>query len=671
MHNGRHFDGRDLDRARDALAYIPPDLPRAEWVRVGMAAQANGLDFDAFNNWSAGAANYNEHDARATWRSFKPGKGVGEGTLFKVAGEHGWHLDGHRPQQRPMQGPRKAPESHPKVTARVGAAEVWSRCKPAAAGHPYIEAKNGTPEGLRVVADGAPLRIAGASVAGWLVVPLVPLAGGEPVSLQFIAPPVVAAQRKAEDKPGKLTLPGSMQGGVFIVGELAQGGTVYLCEGIGQAWACWKATGFAAVVCFGWGRVRAVAAELRQRDASARLVLMPDKGKEAEAEVIAREVAGLFVPMPADAPGNFDANDYAAQHGVDALEALLSAPQAPGQRFRLLGSADLRALPPLAWRVRGVLPAQGLASVFGPSGSGKSFLVLDMAAAIAEGAAWFGYRVKAAPVVYVPLEGQAGFRLRAAAWETRNRRALPGGLRLVLQPFKLTDPQDVPDLATAVLAAGDGAVTILDTLNAAAPEADENASADMGRILEAAKELQRLTGGLVLVVHHTGKDASRGLRGHSSLFAALDAAVEVVRDGDRKEWRVAKAKDGKDGDAHAFRLDVVELGDDADGEPVTSCVVTPTESAGEDAKRAKLPNGGTNQRAILDALRPMFKASPVFGKPGAPAIRPCVELEPAIAATSGRLVCAADRRAERTREAIAGLVNRGVLGHSEGWLWLV
>ena len=99
--------------------------------------------------------------------------------------------------------------------------------------------------------------------------------------------------------------------------------------------------------------------------------------------------------------------------------------------------------------------------------------------------------------------------------------------------------------------------------------------------------------------------------------------------------------------------------------------MTPTEGAGEGAKRAKLPSGGTNQRAILDALRPMFKASPVFGRAGAPSVRPCVELEPAIAATCGRLVCAADRRAERTREAIAGLVNRGVLGHSEGWLWLV
>src|SRR5207247_1438397 len=118
----------------------------------------------------------------------------------------------------------------------------------------YIVAKQGTPEGLRVVADGDSLRIAGQSVAGWLVVPVVPLAGGEPVSLQFIPPPGAGK---------KLNLPGSSVAGVFVVGDMLPGGAVCVCEGIGQAWACWKATGCAAVVCFGWGRVRGVAAELR------------------------------------------------------------------------------------------------------------------------------------------------------------------------------------------------------------------------------------------------------------------------------------------------------------------------------------------------------------------------------------------------------------------------
>jgi len=86
-----------------------------------------------------------------------------------------------------------------------------------------------------------------------------------------------SSRRPGEGK--KLNLPGAPVAGVFVVGDMAQGGTTHVCEGIGQAWACWKATGAAAVVCFGWGRVRGVAAELRERDVSARLVVVPDVGK--------------------------------------------------------------------------------------------------------------------------------------------------------------------------------------------------------------------------------------------------------------------------------------------------------------------------------------------------------------------------------------------------------
>jgi hypothetical protein len=345
-----------------------------------------------------------------------------------------------------------------------------------------------------------------------------------------------------------------------------------------------------------------------------------------------------------------------------------SEPAAPEHRFKLLGRDDLAALPPLEWRVRGVLPAVGVAALFGPSASGKSFLGFDLAAFIAEGRDWFGHRVNAAAVVYVALEGEAGFKLRAEAWEQAHGRTLPPGLRLVLQGFKLAG--DEPDLAAAILAAvGAGAVVFVDTLNRAAPTADENSSRDMGEILEGAKELQALTGGLVVLIHHTGKDAARGLRGHSSLFAAMDAAIEVTRDGDRREWKVSKAKDGQDGEAFPFRLEVVQLPPDEDGEPVSSCVVRRDVSAAEIA-RVKLPQGG-NQRLVLEALRPMFKASPVFGKAGAPAPRPCIELEAAISAAAGRLTCPTDRRVERTREAVTGLVARGVLGCNDGWLWLV
>jgi hypothetical protein len=241
-------------------------------------------------------------------------------------------------------------------------------------------------------------------------------------------------------------------------------------------------------------------------------------------------------------------------------------------RFQLLGDADIEALPPMQWRIRNILPAQGIAAIYGASGNGKSFLAFDMACAIAAGQEWFGCRVKPAFVFYVSLEGEAGVKSRVQAWKRHNRRALPNGLRVMLQPFRLNDPLDVADFAAICLS---GCVIFIDTLNRAAPGMDENSSKDMGAVIEGTKTLQRLVGGLVVTIAHTGKDSTKGLRGHSSMFAALDAAIIVSRDGCLRSWKVDKSKDGKDGEEHRFRLNVVELGADEDGEAITSCVILP------------------------------------------------------------------------------------------------
>ena len=334
-------------------------------------------------------------------------------------------------------------------------------------------------------------------------------------------------------------------------------------------------------------------------------------------------------------------------------------------RFKLLRQSDLVHLPPMSWVVKGVLPAIGTAAIYGPSASGKSFLCLDLAIAISGGESWFGRRVKAAPVVYTALEGEAGLKQRVDAWCHHFDKELPANLSFIMQPLNLTSSTDVKEFAYSLPI---GCVVFIDTLNRAAPNTDENNSRDMGTVIEAVKQIQRITGGLVVLVHHTGKNTEAGMRGHSSLLASLDAAIEVSRNASIRQWKIAKAKDGIDGCHEQFVLQVEEIDIDPDGDAVTSCVVKHDISAVSISSKP-VPQGG-NQKLVMDALHPLFESGET-GIGGAPEGAQCIKLEVAVITGASKLICPADKRTSRSRDAINGMVSRGVMGSHDGWLWLM
>lgn len=662
----------DIARALSALCHLDPGMPIDQWHAAGRAAIAAGLSIDDIDAWSSAASNYRgRRDVEMQFSKVTPDGGTTEATLFKMAFDAGWQdpSKGQQKGQGTRQAARPIPKAKPTEKAaprpNLAAADLWARCEPATGEHPYIVAKRGTPEGLRKVGAGDTATVAGQSVAGWLAVPVLSL-DGELRTLQLIPPRGISK---------KLNLPGASFGdGLFVVGDMAKSARCYIVEGIGQAWAVHRATGCAAVVAFGAGRMATVAQALRERFKSLPLVVVPDCGKENQAAEIARAVGGAWIEPPDDKPANYDANDYAAEHGDAALTDLLRQSKTPPMRYRLMRADEVVDAPPLHWLVRGVLPSAGLAALFGASGSGKSFLALDLCAAVAAGGAeWFACRVKSAPVVYVALEGEAGFSQRVKAWQLHHGRDLPESLRFVMQALDLRNADDVSEIAGAVTAAGAASgLLVIDTLNRAASGADENSVVDMGAIIAAAKDLQARLGGLVLLVHHSGKDATKGLRGHSSLHAALDAAIEVSRTDDRRDWRIAKAKDGDDGKAHPFKLEAVEIGEHDDGEPITSCVVVADDVAKAAVRQTKVPTGG-NQRLAWDGLGKLFRqagdARPKDAPADLPAGRPVIRLDAAIAEVRGLLTCDADQRTYRARLAITGLITRGLLVHREDWLW--
>jgi hypothetical protein len=272
-----------------------------------------------------------------------------------------------------------------------------------------------------------------------------------------------------------------------------------------------------------------------------------------------------------------EAVGYADVERGEALQAFEWMPG--GQRFEVLPADVFARGKPLEWIVKGVIPDAALIVVYGASGSGKTFAVLDLVAAIARGREWRGLRVRQRRVVYIAAEGVSGFRQRVKALATFEG-VEPGalGLGIIAEAPDLRADEDIKALTQELVRAKPGLV-VVDTLAQVTPGADENSGEDMGAVLKKCRRLHEATGAAILLIHHSGKDASKGARGWSGVKAAADAEIEVSRTGEARVLTVTKQKDGGDGTQFGFTLQPVVLGTDVDGDPITSCVVVPCEVA--------------------------------------------------------------------------------------------
>lgn len=243
-------------------------------------------------------------------------------------------------------------------------------------------------------------------------------------------------------------------------------------------------------------------------------------------------------------------------------------------RFQVLSADEFSNRPPPTWIIKHVLPQAELVVLYGASGAGKSFMALDMAGAIARGLPWRGKKVKQGRVVYIAAEGAGGFRNRMQAYAAQHQVNLADlDIGVIHAAPNLILKEDALDVAKAIKASGGADVVIVDTFAQTTPGANENAGEDMGKALAHCKGIHRATGAVVVLVHHAGKDPTKGARGWSGLRAAADAELEVVRGATGRALRLTKSKDGEDELEWGFDLEVVQIGVDEDLEPITSCVV--------------------------------------------------------------------------------------------------
>lgn len=256
-----------------------------------------------------------------------------------------------------------------------------------------------------------------------------------------------------------------------------------------------------------------------------------------------------------------------------------------------------RPLP--TWIVKDILPEAVLAVIFGGSGEGKSFAALDMALAIVRGEEWHGHKTKRMRVAYVAAEGASGVTMRIKAYCYQHKidpRTLD--LFVIDGAPNLLDKAVTLAVAKAILALGGIKLVFVDTLAQVTPGGNENSGEDMGKALAHCKGIHKATSAMVVLIHHSGKDTSRGARGWSGLRAACDAEMEVVSNGEDRTLTTTKQKDGEAGVVVGFRLQKAPVGVDADGNVVESCFVVPVKGARriEAAPRKKL--GPAQERSV-------------------------------------------------------------------------
>jgi hypothetical protein len=274
--------------------------------------------------------------------------------------------------------------------------------------------------------------------------------------------------------------------------------------------------------------------------------------------------------------------------------------------------------------VRGILHSGSVTLFYGPPKSGKSFLLTDCFLKIAAGDQdWMGHAiVRTGPVLYVACEGHAGFwkRLKAAAIDRGwNNRTFPKDFVLAVgrpQLIRISEkthaagphPDDVLAALKAMKANGGLPIAVgIDTVFRSVGAGNVNASDHMNAYLAA---LATITdqGIALAVVHHETK-AGGTPAGSVTLIGGADTIVSTKNGADNgtHTWCVEMAKDDAETKPRAFTLKVIDVGNDADDEPQSSCVVR--DIGATPAPKRGRPPGSKAAKVALDVLRMAMEES--------------------------------------------------------------
>jgi hypothetical protein len=230
------------------------------------------------------------------------------------------------------------------------------------------------------------------------------------------------------------------------------------------------------------------------------------------------------------------------------------------------------------WQVRGLIPTTGTGLHTGASGTLKSFAELELAACIHRGVPFHGLEVTQGRAVIVVAEGVRGYKRRQRAYAKRHGVSLMDLPAIVPCPANLFDSGQVIALIEQIKLAGGATYCCFDTKWRCSVGADENSANDQAVVFGAMDRIARELNCFVMAVAHTGRDTTKGARGSSSQYAAVDVELTQERMGDYCTVRVTKEKDGESNAEYTFKVATVDLGRNQHDEPESSLVLEPTEA---------------------------------------------------------------------------------------------
>ena len=389
-------------------------------------------------------------------------------------------------------------------------------------------------------------------------------AAGELTSLQSIDP--------AGYKLFEAELP--VAGSAFVMGTpipMAKA-PVLVCEGFATGASLHESTGRTVVVTFNAGNLTKVAERLVAAFPRTRWIVAGDDDRHKAANV-GREAAGnaahvlrcdaVFPVFPEGHLGT-DFNDMAQLSGQEAVASLFAASSGPDV-FETLSLDELVNMPAPTWLIDGLIPQHGLVLLYGRPGEHKTFIAIDGALRVAYGLDWHSRAVKHVGILYIAGEGRFGIGQRIKGWRKKHRLAgVDAPFKLLPVAVHMLDPANVEKLKRTIDQVREEVdfeigMVVIDTVSRAIPGQDENSQEAMSLFVDACAEIQNHCGGVVIGIHHSGKDADRGMRGSTVLLGGCDTAIRVAKEEDHTVLSVEKQKDGEEIEDVHFTMEVVDI----------------------------------------------------------------------------------------------------------------